>query len=340
MMARCIRVPKKDAEPLREALMEQGLLDVGYRIRRDGDDILLPVLTDSFGGHAAEEADLEVQEHGETDYRNLCGVPDGLRGLLPSSFDVVGDIAIMKLPEELLPYKESIGKALLRTEHGVRAVFLDGGVKGEFRIRDLEKIAGEGTSETIHREYGTRMMTDPSKVYFNPRLATERARVASLVRDGEVIIDMFAGVAPFGTVIARHAHPAKIYSIDLNPECERFMRENIRMNGINCMEAIIGDSTQVIKGLPKADRIIMNLPQMADRFLDSALRAAKPSGTIHMHRVMERSALEDFERDLVSRMASEGLGMRIVRVQELKTYSPTMSVYVFDIMPEAADSSE
>ena len=33
-------------------------------------------------------------------------------------------------------------------------------------------------------------------------------------------------------------------------------------------------------------------------------------------------------------MADEGLGMRVVRVSELKTYSPTMSVYVFDICPE------
>lgn len=331
MMARCVRVPREGAEEARRKLMEAGMLDLDHRIRRDGDSILIPVLAQYDGD--TEEADLQVQKHEETDYRNLAEVPPELKEILPSSFDVVGDIAIMKLPEELLPYKASIGNALLRTEHNLRAVFLDSGVKGEYRIRDLERIAGEGTPETIHRENGVRMMTDPSKVYFNPRLAGERARVASLVKDGEVIIDMFAGVAPFGTVIARHAHPSKIYSIDLNPECERFMKENVRLNGITCMETMIGDSVELVKTLPKADRVIMNLPQMADKFLDSALRSVKPTGTIHMHKIMERADLAQFENDIVKRMADEGLGMRIAAVRELKTYSPTMSVYVFDIVP-------
>lgn len=333
-MAKCFRVPKREGEPLRRALMENGLLDLDYRIGTDGDDILIPATCDEFEGHVAEEADLRPQHRGETDYKEVAKVPEELREELPKSFDVVGDIAILKLTEPLLPYRHEVGEALMSVTPNVRAVFLDGGVKGEFRIRDLEKIAGEGTSETIHRESGVRMMTDPSKVYFNPRLATERARVASLVKKDETIIDMFAGVAPFGTVICRHAEPKVVYSIDLNPECERFMRENIRMNHIRNMVPIIGDATEVVKTLPKADRIIMNLPQMADRFLDSALRSVKDGGTVHMHKIMERSELGEFKEGLCKKMADEGLPMRIVREQEMKTYSPTMSVYVFDIRPE------
>ncbi len=334
MMARCIRVPRAEGESIRKALMDEGLLDLAHRIGSDRDGILIPVLCDGFRGYPAVDAELRPSEHGETDYKNIAAVPEDLKELLPKSFDVVGDIAILKLEELLLPYGAEIGEALMKVTPNIRAVFLDGGVKGEFRIRELERIAGSGTSETIHREFGTRMMTDPSKVYFNPRLATERSRVAAMVKDGEVVIDMFAGVAPFGTVICRHAKPAKVYSIDLNPDCERFMKENMRLNHISDMECMIGDSTEIVKTLPKADRIIMNLPQMADRFLDSALRAVKPTGTIHMHKIMERDDLAHFKEDLCKRMADEGLGMRIVRISELKTYSPTMSVYVFDICPE------
>ena len=78
----------------------------------------------------------------------------------------------------------------------------------------------------------------------------------------------------------------------------------------------------------------MNVPQMAERFLDFGLRAVKPAGIILMHKIMERSELEPFQKEMAKRMADEGLGMRVVRVSELKTYSPTMSVYVFDICPE------
>lgn len=334
-MAKCIRVPKREGEPYRRGLIEEGLLDLNFRIGSDGSDILIPCTCDEYRGIKAEEAELRPQEHGNGDYRNFVNVPEELKQLLPMSHDVVGDIAITKLEDPLLPYKEEIGKAMIKVSPNIRAVFLDGGVKGEYRIRELERIAGEGTSEVIHKEFGTRLMTDPAKVYFNPRLANERSRVAEMVKPGEVIIDMFAGVAPFGCVICRNAEPEKVYSIDLNPECEKYMRENVRMNHISNMECMIGDSVELVKTLPKADRVVMNLPQIADQFLDAALGVCKPDGIIHMHKIMERADLPDYETELRKRMAEKGFGMKIVRIQELKTYSPTMSVYVFDISPDS-----
>lgn len=330
-MAKCIRVPKSEGEPYRRGLLEEGLLDLRYRIGSDGDHLLIPVICDSYRGMEAEEAELRPQGREDGDYRNLVNVPDELRPSLPNSHDVVGDIAITKLEESLLPYRKAIGEAMMKVCPNLRAVFLDGGVKGEFRIRELELIAGSGSSETMHKEFGTRMKTDPARVYFNPRLANERARVTAMVKPGEVIIDMFAGVAPFGSVICRNAKPAKVYSIDLNPECEYYMRENMRLNHIDNMECLIGDSTELVKSLPKADRIIMNLPQIADRFLDSALGAAKVGAMIHMHKIMEREDLPSYRDDIVEKMKEKGFGMEIMRVSELKTYSPTMSVYVFDI---------
>ena len=330
-MAKCLRVPKSEGEPIRKGLLEEGLLDLEYRISGDGNDLLIPCLCDEYNGIRAEEAELRPQSRGEGDYRNIVDVPDELRELLPNSHDVVGDIAITKLEEPLLPYRKAIGEAMMKVSPNIRAVFLDGGVKGEFRIRELERIAGTGTSETMHKEFGTRMLTDPSIVYFNPRLANERSRIASLVKPGEVIIDMFAGVAPFGSVICRNASPSKVYSIDLNPECKRFMKENMRLNHITNMECFIGDSTEVVKKLPKADRVLMNLPQIADRFLDVALGKVKVGGTVHMHRIMERADLSGYSQELKDAMAEKGFGMEVTNVTELKTYSPTMSVYVFDI---------
>ncbi len=332
-MVRCIRVPKSEAEPYRRGLLEEGLLDLGHRIRGDGDHLLLPCICDDYRGIKATDAELNEQVRPSGDYRLRVNVPEELRSLLPNSHDVVGDIAITKLDDALLPYKEEIGKAMMSASPNIRAVFLDGGVKGEYRIRELELIAGNGGSETIHREFGTRLKTDPSKVYFNPRLANERSRIAGMVKPGEIIIDMFAGVAPFGCVICRNAKPGKVYSIDLNPECEYYMKENARLNSISEMECMIGDSVRITPTLPKADRIIMNLPQMADSFLDTALSAVKETGIIHMHRIMERSELPCYGDELKRKMAGKGLGMEIVRISELKTYSPTMSVYVFDIVP-------
>ena len=334
-MTLCIRVPKSRAEEARQAAISAGLLDLNYRIGSVDGFILIPV-TGEMEGFETCDCELRPQERPVNDYREVVeGVPEDLKPLLPSSFDVVGDVAIMKVPEELRPYSEAMGTALLKATPNIRAVFHDGGVKGEFRIRELTRVAGTGDAEVIHRENGVRLKTDPSKVYFNPRLSAERARVAGQVKDGEVIIDMFAGVAPFGCVICRNAHPSMVYSIDLNPECQAFAEENVRLNKITNLKPMTGDATVVVKSLPKADRVVMNLPQMADQFLPDALGCVKPTGVIHMHRVLERDEVEQYSEELKARMASNGTPVRIITCIELKNYSPTKGVYVFDISPDA-----
>lgn len=333
-MARCIRIPKREGEDIRSRLLDANMLDTRHKIFADGDHLMIPVLCDTFEGHEAEEFSSEEAEVRYKDYKEVLDFPDWLSEELPTSFDIIGDVALIKLSEVLLPYKKEIGDALMLVTAGIRVVMIDSGVKGEFRIRDLEKIAGTGSSETIHKEFGTKINTDPSKVYFNPRLAGERARIALEVKKKETVIDMFSGVAPFPLVISKLANPEVIYSIDLNPEAEKFMKANIEMNHADKIVPIIGDAREVLKDLPMADRIIMNLPQSSEEFLDSALGSAKTGATIHMYRVLERSEMEDFISELKEKMSVLGYRMHIARISELKTYSPTMSVYAFDIVKD------
>lgn len=330
-MTRCVRVPKGEGEAVRALLASEGRLDLSARIRADGEHLLIPIKEGCVDGYETVDAETEAQNQRPRDYTDVVEVPDELRGLLPSSFDVVGDVAMIKLPDELLPYKEEIGEALIMVNRSIRAVFLDHGVKGEFRIRDLDRIAGMGGSETVHKEFGVRLWTDPSKVYFNPRLAGERSRIASQVKEGETVIDMFGGVAPFGTVICRTANPVGVYSIDLNPEAEHFAKMNAERNHVDNLYPMTGDSSKLIYDLPMADRIIMNLPQIADRFLPVALDRLNHGGVIHMYKIIEREDFPAFVSFLMMSSAENGHVLRI-STSELKTYSPTMSVYSLDIV--------
>ena len=332
MMVRCVRVPKAEGNPVRMGLKAEGLLDLDHRILSEGDSLYIPILCDSYQDYPVEDRELEVIEHQETDYRML--LPEDIRDILPNSFDCIGDLIIVKIEDELLPYKCQIGEALLKVNKNVRLVLMDGGVKGELRIRELEPIAGTGGTETRHRESGVTMITDPAKVYFNPRLATERMHVARRVKEGEIIIDMFAGVAPFGLVICKHARPGKIYSIDLNHDAYLFMKRNIELNRASRIIPMEGDASEAVKGLPMADRVIMNLPQIAYRFLDVALSKTKKGGIVHMHRIMERSESDALTGQLIQEMYQKGLSCYLSEKRELKTYSPTASVYVFDIVKD------
>lgn len=330
-MVRCVRVPKHEGESVRSRLVSEDLLDLDSKIRADGDYLLIPIRCDSFEGYETADVELDVQEHKVHDYTDIVDIPLDLKGMLPSSFDVVGDVAMLKVPDELWRYRNEIGRALIEVNRNIRVVFHDYGVKGDFRIRDLEKIAGEGSSETIHKEFGVKLYTDPSKVYFNPRLSSERSRIANLVKDGEVIIDMFAGVAPFGTVIGKLASPTAVYSIDLNPAAEHFARLNAEKNHIDCIIPMTGDSSKLIYDLPMADRVIMNLPQIADRFLGFAMDRMKNGAVAHMYKIIERDEFPSFYENLEKEMAEHGHRIDI-RSSELKTYSPTMSVYSMDIV--------
>lgn len=333
-LPRCIRVPKREGEGIRKRLIDSRMLDTEHKIRQEGDCLDIPVLCDSFDGYESFESDPDILKSRPSDYKGILDFPDWLSEELPNSYDIIGDVAIIKISESLMPYRERIGEAMMEAAPSLRTVMMDFGVKGEFRVRELEKIAGTGTSETVHKEFGIRISVDPSLVYFNPRLATERARTALYVKDGEVIIDMFAGVAPFSLIISKLAHPEVIYAVDLNPEAERFMKANIENNHVRNIVPIIGDARDVVKGLPKADRIIMNLPQSSDDFLDSALESAKKGAVIHMHRVLDRAEVGTFISRLKDRMESLGYTFHTSRVSELKTYSPTMSVFVFDIVKD------
>ena len=331
-MVRCIRVPKSEGNPVRIRLKDESILNFDARIKVDGDYLLIPILSESFEDYEVIDADLEVLEHKETDYRKF--LPEEIRDILPNSYDNIGDDTVVKLVDELLPMKHEIGEAMVKVSSSTRAVFLDRGVKGELRIRDLELIAGSGGSETRHKESGVIIMTDPAKVYYNPRLATERERVASLVKKGEVIIDMFAGVAPFPLTICKSARPKIVYAIDLNHDAVEYMKINIKLNHFKNIVPMEGDARQLIKTLPDADRVIMNLPQIAQEFLPDALMKTKKGGTVHMHKIMGREESDDLVSSIIEEMNLRHLKCRLSEKRELKTYSPSASVYVLDIVKE------
>ena len=85
------------------------------------------------------------------------------------------------------------------------------------------------------------------KVYFSPRLATEREKITNQVNNGETIIDMFTGVGPFSIAIA-HNKKVEIYAIDINPDAIHYLGKNIILNKIQGkIIPILGDVKDVLK---------------------------------------------------------------------------------------------
>ena len=202
------------------------------------------------------------------------------------SYDIIGDIAVIRIPEQTIQHGETIAEALMLQHKHVRSVWRQSGpVSGDFRLRDLELIAGERKTETIYKEHGCLFKVDIRKCYFSPRLGFERIRIAGLVEEGNVVVNMFAGVGCYSIVIAKHSKVSKVYSIDMNPDAVKYMRENVLLNKV--VDKVIpmeGDARVIVDGTlkGKANRVLMPLPEKAHEYLDIAVSALKPPvGWVH-----------------------------------------------------------
>jgi tRNA (guanine37-N1)-methyltransferase len=207
----------------------------------------------------------------------------------------------------------------------------DRGVQGEDRVRSLSVIAGEPGLETVHVEHGLRFVLDPSKVYFSPRLATERLRVAGLVKEGESVLDMFAGVGPFSIHIAKRAQPSVVRAADINPAAIEYMRKNIRLNKATGVEPMLIDAKELPKKMPPADRIIMNLPHSAFGFLPVALRLLRPGGTIHLYEIIDRERKAERKDAVAGVVERAGRRLLATQLRLVRGYSAAESHFVFDL---------
>jgi len=273
--------------------------------------------------------------------KNLSGklAPKGV-GKVGKSFDIVGDIAIIKVPPDLDGRKEPIARAVMAVNRSVKTVLNQTSpVTGEFRIRELEHVLGERKTWTLHREYGCVFKVDLEKVYFSPRLSFERMRVGKLVGEGEVVVNMFAGVGCFSIIIAKHSPVRMVYSIDVNPEAVQLMRENIFLNRVEeRVEAIEGDAEEVVRErLPcLADRVLMPLPEKAYEYLDTAVKALKEGrGRVHyydfVHAGREEKPINKLIEKTSKRLDELGVEHEITSSRVVRTVAPRLYQIALDI---------
>ena len=145
---------------------------------------------------------------------------------VPRSYDVIGDIAVIKIPKNLKNKIKEIGKALINVNKHVKTVLWQTSpISGDFRTRTLRWIYGEKKFKTLYKESNCYFRVDLSKCYLSPRLFYERLRIANQIDEGETIVNMFAGVGCFSIIAAKQADIKKAYSIDINPSAFKYMKE-------------------------------------------------------------------------------------------------------------------
>lgn len=320
---KAVKVPLRDLNNTRLKLMEKELMRMDYKIKTDDNFGYIPIYENYNFNY--EIVDVELNEI-KVFPKNFTELLDGKLSseeceILKTSFDTIGDIVILEIPENLEHKKKLIGKATLEFTKRKSIYMKKSAVKGQTRIRELELIAGENNPITIHKEHQTRLKLNVCEVYFSPRLATERKRIMENVKNGEKILDMFCGIGPFPIVIAKNKN-CEITACDINDKAIKYLNENIKLNKLKGTIKSICNDINKVKFENKFDRILMNLPGNAYEFLNIAIKNINNGGIIHYYE-FSNSYEQGIER-IKKECLKENKNVEIINTRKVKSTSPGM----------------
>lgn len=368
----CAKVKLKEAEKAKQELVSKGIADLRFKMLREGEFFYIPVSMKSFAfqcakdlkkslsmkkikGYNLAEKKLEKRKERKSFSEAVKErlTKEELRHL-NTAFDVVGDIAIIEVDKELENKEKEIANVLLETNSKIRTVVKKKGEhKGEFRIQDYGFLAGVKKFETVHKESGAAIKLDIRKVYFSPRLAGERLRIANLIKANERVLVMFSGVGIYPFVFARHSKASKILGVEINPDACRYANESLRLNKFNNVELVCADVRDYFRDSKEKfdmsvnrkaisdhaqkpqvfDRIAMPLPKGADSFLDVAKNLVKKGGIIHFYFFDREDVLEDYSK-LNSLFSKHFKRFKILKVVKAGQQSPGVYRLCADVLIE------
>ncbi|WP_332448652.1 class I SAM-dependent methyltransferase [Methanoculleus sp.] len=220
-------------------------------------------------------------------------------------YHLIGDIAVL---HGTAPSDEELAEIVRNCRP--RGVVWVKGYLGEMRIPDAEVLYGTA-GEIRHREQGYTFILDPTRVMFAQGNRTEKARIAALVRPGERVADMFAGIGYFSIPAA--AAGATVHAMEINPIAFEYLKRNSMANHVaDRVTAEVGDSRDLLSGV--YDRVLMghfDAPSM----LGAALAHVRTGSVLHVHSIGDASAA------IREQAADAGFAAEITS-RQVKKYGP------------------
>lgn len=257
---------------------------------------------------------------------------------LPEGYQRLGRVLVVRLDASLRGSFAAIGAAYA-AELRVGAVLRRRGtIGGDWRLPDVEVIHGVDT-ETEVLEHGIRYRFDAARLMFAEGNAEERARAGALVRPGETVADLFAGIGYFAVPAARAGRARRVYACEENPLAHHYLVENAQRNHVaDRVTPILGDNRTAEMPAGGVDRVFLGLLPSSVPYLDRALELLPPEGGwLHVHLVA--GTREGTEGALAA--VGEGLdraGGEVLEgtAREVKAYGPGRFHAVADVRARRA----
>ncbi len=350
---RYLVVPSKDTQAWKEFLDSYDWLEKGLSIEKEGDERGIP-LSSSFPQEIPEslrQFKIVRKEVVKKKIKNYLSYLEELIGvekfrtfssLWPHSYDQIGDIIIIKIPEEIEKFSEQIGDALLLYHLSFTRVFQDLGVHGKFRVRSVKLIRGPNNlgGETKVKENGVEFLVDPTKGYYSPRLANERMETlksAILLKEklgrSLNICDAYAGFGPALLPLLKENNLAKfVLANDLNLRINKILEDNlIHCNKHNCTIKIeCLDALNLFRYdeyIGFFDILLVNLPHSTVEHLPFLIRLLNKNSTSLLRAwcIIENNKLNELENHICKIFNTQEYSVSKINIKSTRTYSPTQN---------------
>lgn len=176
----------------------------------------------------------------------------------------------------------------------------------------------------------------------------EKIRMSKLhlEQHDEIILDLYAGIGYWTLPLLINNPSASVIACDLNPWSIKALRENLIRNKVQERCTVLeGDNAQFVdfyRG--KCGRIILGLLPSSQKGWPLAIEALKASGGIlHIHENVPKTELLQFQETMKQSLMASWTNVKstdcLITVEKItcvKSYSPKVFHYVFDVFIKAA----
>ena len=193
-------------------------------------------------------------------------------------------------------------------------------------------------------EQGVRQSLDMTRVMFSRGNITEKIRFAKLVQQGEIVVDLYAGIGYYtlpALVLAKAAH---VYACEWNEDAVFALTYNLKTNAVDDRATVfLGDCRKIAKEealVDICDRVSLGLLPSSEGGWRIAVKALKRSsgGWLHIHGnvpEIERQQWTLWLCRCLARFAAEEVSPEWValctHVERVKSFAPTVYHYVADV---------
>ena len=211
---------------------------------------------------------------------------------------------------------------------------------------DATKDPDSSPSWITVTENGIRQSFDLTRVMFSRGNISEKIRFGKLVQEGEVVLDLYAGIGYFTLPALVHGKAKHVYACEWNPHAVEALRYNLKDNQVNDRATVlVGDcraSARTHNLVNLVDRVSLGLLPSSEGGWHTAVCALRRStgGWLHIHGNVSAHEVGAWSqwlcwrlRELVQRenLHKEWV-LVLTHIEKVKSFAPTVNHYVADVV--------